>query len=69
MARHPLDPASLVAGVAFVVIGTIALLADLSFGEQADLVWPLLLGALGTALLLSSRAAGRADRRREVEDR
>ena len=62
MARHPLDPGSLVAGLAFLVIGAIALVGDLSFGAQADLVWPVLLAALGLGLLLSSRSGSGAER-------
>ncbi len=61
MARHRLDPASLVAGLAFVVVGLVIVIGDLSFGEQADLVWPLLLGALGTGLLLTSLSTRHRD--------
>lgn len=59
MARHPVDAASLIAGLAFVVIGVVSLVGDLSFGDQANLVWPVLLGALGLGLVLSSRRTSR----------
>ena len=55
MARHPLDGASLVAGLAFILIGLLSQVGDLSFGDQANIVWPLLLAALGLGLLLSGR--------------
>ena len=62
MARHPLDIASLVAGLAFVLIGVVALVGDLSFRSQANLVWPVLLAALGLSLLLSNRPGRRSQR-------
>lgn len=51
MARR-MDLTSLVAGTAFVVIGLVSLLGDLSLKAQVNLVWPVLLAALGISLLL-----------------
>ena len=60
MARHPLDTTSLLAGLAFVLLGFVTLVGDPSFGDQAGLVWPVLLAALGASLLLSGiRRGGR----------
>ncbi len=68
MARR-LDTTSLVAGLAFVVIGLVSLLTDLSFKAQVNLVWPVLLAALGLALLLPDRGDGDPARRAEEERR
>jgi uncharacterized membrane protein HdeD (DUF308 family) len=62
VARHPLDVASLVAGLAFVLIGVVSLVGDLSFRSQTNLMWPVLLAALGLSLLLSNRTRDAADR-------
>lgn len=51
MARR-MDLTSLVAGTAFVVIGLVSLLGDLSLKAQVNVVWPVLLAALGISLLL-----------------
>lgn len=58
MARHPLDTTSLLAGLAFVLLGFVTLVGDPSFGDQAGLVWPVLLAALGASLLLSGIRRG-----------
>ena len=58
MARHPLDTTSLLAGIAFVLLGFVTLVGDPSFGDQAGLVWPVLLAALGASLLLSGIRRG-----------
>lgn len=58
MARR-LDLTSLVAGIAFAVIGLVSLLADLSLEAQVNLVWPVLLAALGVSLLLPDSRAER----------
>lgn len=55
MARRPLDVPTLVAGIAFAVIGLVSLLGDLSLEAQVNLVWPVLLAALGLSLLLPQR--------------
>lgn len=64
MARHPLDIASLAAGIAFVVIGVVALFGDLSLRAQLNVTWPLLLAVCGVALLASARGGGEGDERR-----
>lgn len=56
MARRPLDVPTLVAGIAFAVIGLVSLLGDLSLEAQVNLVWPVLLAALGLSLLLPQRS-------------
>ena len=58
MARHPLDTTSLLAGLAFMLLGFVTLVGDPSFGDQAGLVWPVLLAALGASLLLSGIRRG-----------
>lgn len=58
MARHPLDATSLLAGLAFVLLGFVSLVGDPSFGDQAGLVWPVLLAAFGASLLLSGIRRG-----------
>lgn len=65
MARRPLDVPTLVAGIAFAVIGLVSLLGDLSLEAQVNLVWPVLLAALGLSLLLPQR---RRDHDHDHED-
>lgn len=63
--RHRLDPTALLAGLAFVAVGVAFLAFDLdSLGDQARVLWPLLLLALGVALLLG----GWQRARREVSE-
>ncbi|MGH9189401.1 MAG: hypothetical protein ACRD0Q_05125 [Acidimicrobiales bacterium] len=56
MQRHDLDLVSLTAGVTFAGLGA-AFLLDLTSGLTLQLrwVWPLLLIAIGVAVLLGSR--------------
>ena len=58
MARHPLDTTSLLAGLAFVLLGFVTLVGHPSLGDQARVVWPVLLAALGASLLLSGIRRG-----------
>jgi len=58
VARHPLDTTSLLAGLAFVLLGFVSLVGNPSFGDQAGLVWPVLLAAFGASLVLSGIRRG-----------
>jgi hypothetical protein len=59
------DPTSLIAGIAFTIIGLVSLVGDLSLAAHVNLVWPVLLAALGLSLLapLRRRHGGAGDRR------
>jgi cytochrome c-type biogenesis protein CcmH/NrfF len=63
MQRHPTDPISLVAGVAFAVIGALLLADRLDVLAQARWVVPLLLIVIAIVILVSvsPRRRGHAD--------
>jgi cytochrome c-type biogenesis protein CcmH/NrfF len=63
MQRHPTDPISLVAGVAFAVIGALLLADRLDVLAQARWVLPLLLIVIAIVMLVSvsPRRGGHAD--------
>ena len=65
MPRHDLDPLSLVAGVALVGLGLLALLGD-AVELSARWAFPVLLIAVGVAGLVATRARG--DRPPRVRD-
>jgi hypothetical protein len=52
MRRHPLDPVSLVAGLAFTGIGLVFLLGDATLAVRLRWTWPILLVSLGVGILL-----------------
>jgi hypothetical protein len=52
MRRHELDPVSLTFGFAFTGLGLLFLFGQADQALRLRWVWPLLLGALGVAILL-----------------
>jgi cytochrome c-type biogenesis protein CcmH/NrfF len=70
MQRHPTDPISLVAGVAFAVIGALLLADRLDLLAQARWVAPLLLIVIAIVILVSvsPRRRGHADTSADTPD-